>query len=121
MPRKQAKFVKPTNVSTWWLAPHCGPATLDHSEICGFCGETYLDCALANSKSIAENHEEICGGSGFWCAGCKRFWAQDACGESGWEMHQAADGARLTVQAGHAHCVCGRKLMPVLPEPTDHD
>jgi hypothetical protein len=115
-------FKPPTDVTTWWIAPHCGPGHTNRREICGFCGETCLDCALeatelVNGKHyqpgiVLEGHEDGCGGSGFWCRGCSRFWAQDACGESNGSEHRAADGATLTVgDDGYVYCCCGRKLM----------
>jgi len=101
---------KPKDNKTWWLASHCGPGTLDSNEICGFCGDTCLGCAARNTESISAVHEETCGGSGFWCKECGRFWAQDACGESNGEEHLSQDGAELSSKDGYVVCVCGNKL-----------
>lgn len=98
----------PRDVKQFWVAPHCGPGTLDGNDTCGFCGLPYLRCAERNSETIAEEHRQECGGAGFWCKSCGRFWAQDACGSSG--DPRAADGAELSVQDGYACCCCGNRL-----------
>lgn len=117
---------RPRDVKAWWKAAHCRPETADATEICGFCGANVLDCAAENSASINERgielggvNEDGCGGSGFWCRGCGRFWAQDSCGESSGAEHSAADGAKLKIgDDDFVHCVCGKRLMR-LPEGDD--
>lgn len=108
--KKEEWNPKPKDNKTWWLASHCGPGTLDSKEICGFCGETYIKCAKKNTESIADVHEETCGGAGFWCMECGRFWAQDACGESNEIEHRSVDGEVLLMKGGYVCCVCGNKL-----------
>ena len=128
------KYTPPKDINQWWCASHCGPATEDTSECCGFCGEPVLECAKSFSEKIEQhperNHDGIidgsphddpeddmaCGGCGFWCSGCGRFWAQDSCGESGSYEHHASDGAELARKDGKIYCVCGKWLMTERPE-----
>ena len=124
-------FKPPKDIKQWWCAPHCGPGTLDTSKECGFCGANVLDCAKQLSEAVKEHPEwnfdgivngnehddpdSICGGSGFWCSGCGRFWAQNSCGESGTFEHHAADGVELELRDGKIYCVCGKWLMTKRP------
>lgn len=105
------KFARPKDVKVFWEAPHCGPGTLDPKEVCGFCGSEKGVCARNTSDSIRhKDGEMVCGGSGYWCYGCGRFWANDSCGETfGTEM-KSADGARMTEKDGRVVCVCGTLL-----------
>ena len=132
MPKpKQVKFEPPKDVRVFWRASCCGPATKDADDTCGFCGEANRDCAQAFSESVRkhpdwvhdgnilgdgqddpEEHEDrACGGCGFWCSGCGRFWAQDSCGGSSGEEHRAADNREMVVKDGLIYCVCGKQLM----------
>ena len=123
------KFKPPKDIYQFWLAPHCGPGTLDKDEICGFCGETHEDCAGEFSDKIQDHPDWVhdgnllgdgqddpedkmaCGGSGFWCSGCGRFWAQDTCGNHTAQDHLASDEQELVLTDSSIHCVCGKKLM----------
>jgi hypothetical protein len=131
------EYTPPKDIKQWWCAAHCGPATEDTTECCGFCGRPVLECAKEFSKKIKQhpewNHdgsildakhddpeeEMACGGCGFWCHNCGRFWAQNSCGESGSNEHQAADGAELEVRDGRVYCVCGQWLMTMRPREDD--
>ena len=127
-PKRRKPFVPPKDVKAFWVAPHCGPGTLDPKDECGFCGRPGRECAAEASEAVAAHPDWLhdgcdmgnddddpddgraCGGCGFWCKGCGRFWAQDSCGERfPGEMH-AADGARQEVRDGKVYCVCGRQL-----------
>lgn len=119
------EFKPPTDVSQWWRAPCCSPGTADKTKTCGFCGENVIDCALEATPIVNEKHlqpgdgdvrSEGCGGSGFWCLGCKRFWAQDCCGNCDYEGHQCSDGSSLSVVEGFVTCPCGHKLMREQPD-----
>ena len=131
------KYTPPESITKWWRASHCGPATEDTGECCGFCGEPVLDCARELSEKIKlhpeRNHDGCigyehddpeddmaCGGCGFWCSQCGRFWAQDSCGDSSSYEHQASDGAKLIRKDGKIYCVCGKWLMTERPE-SDYD
>ena len=113
-------FSPPNDVKTYWLAPHCGPGNLDPEEICGFCGEPQGVCAQKNSVALemtkreqcGVEQPESCGGSGFWCADCGRFWANDSCGERFGADYAAADGAALEYRENEdmVYCVCGHQL-----------
>jgi hypothetical protein len=119
--KKRKEFTPPTDITKWWKAPHCGPGSVDDTDECGFCGEPVIDCALEASKIVNDEHRqpgdgdygEGCGGSGFWCYGCNRFWAQDSCGNNDYESHRASDGAELVLNddTGFVYCPCGRQLM----------
>jgi hypothetical protein len=127
------EYTPPEDIKQWWCASHCGPATEDTSECCGFCGAPVLECAKEMSDKMRDHpeynfdgsqlgisHDDpeglACGGSGFWCSGCGRFWAQDSCGESSTYEHQASDGAKLVRRDGKIYCVCGKWLMTERPE-----
>jgi hypothetical protein len=125
--KRPPAFVKPADPTVFWIAPHCGPGSTDPSDRCGFCGEKYIDCALACTAAAnaglvvtgngdVDERANVCGGSGFWCNGCKRFWAQDSCGESDGLEHRCADGSKLTAVNGRAACPCGRLLMKLVKE-----
>jgi hypothetical protein len=124
-----AKFVKPKDIKQWWIAPCCGPGSTDlKGHECGFCGKSGQECAENTSTIVAgvmqlvheqgggeksvDNPDgpESCGGCGFWCQGCGRFWAGDVCGNSDIPFMRAADGAEMVVKGEDVHCVCGRKL-----------
>ncbi len=129
-----AKSKKPTDVKAFWVAPHCGPGTTDQTKECGYCGRSYADCAKEFTEflekatqedledynlsmwgypdALEERDNHPCGGSGFWCYKCGRFWAQNICGENSGAEHEACDGARLTIDPqGNVYCVCGQHLM----------
>lgn len=108
-----SRFTKPANIKQFWLAPHCGPGTLDPNDLCGFCGKTRQECAQANSESVRLHHKQACGGSGLWCSYCGRFWAQDSCGESYNTDLQSVDGTALTEDKGYVKCYCGKRLFAV--------
>jgi hypothetical protein len=132
---KKKAFQPPTDVKQFWVAPHCGPGTLDINETCGFCGDSHQECAqkfsdflrnasevllLAYSKTMFGDHRDIekmgiecpCGGSGFWCSKCGHFWAQDSCGDSGGTSHQSCDGDSLDFDDNNnVLCVCGNRVM----------
>jgi len=120
----------PKDINQFWLAPHCGPGTLNTYETCGFCGRTHKECAMAFSDHInkhpdyshdgdslgdgQDDPEVACGGSGFWCSGCGRFWAQNSCGENQMEDHQSSDDAKPVLRILEdgrtaVHCVCGKQ------------
>jgi|ERR1700730_16661892 len=120
-------FKPPKDIKQFWLAPHCGPGTLDPQDMCGFCGETRQECAKEATEFANEKHQlgpskmglgdnPTCGGSGLWCSECGRFWAQDSCGECD-DLHLlASDGAEMKEKMGFAHCVCGKKLHKISEE-----
>ena len=136
MKRKKA-FHPPKDIQQFWMAPHCGPGTLDPEEMCGFCGRTMRACAEAMSEAVriypnwnhdgcilGDGHDDpeeliACGGSGFWCSGCGRFWAQNSCGESFPGEMQAADGAQQVIRDGKVYCVCGKPLATLRPQEQD--
>lgn len=120
------KFRPPTDVRTWWCAPHCGPGTLDSSGVCE-CGRTRFDCALAVTGAIkagplVEDPQGLvpteCFVSGFWCPGCGRFWANDSCMELFGAEYMASDGARLGYdgKTRGVSCVCGHHLFTTTPD-----
>lgn len=99
---------------TWWMASHCGPGSVDSSDICGFCGQSAETCAKQNTNSIKDNHFQFCGGSGFWCTACGLFWAQDACGELyNTELRNVNPDLHLYEADGIVHCSCGNALFSV--------
>ncbi len=108
-------FKEPTDIRQWWLAPHCGPGSLDINEICGFCGCSRKVCA---ESAISSSDYITCGGCGFWCSEsktCGRFWAQDACGERFEDDYLSCDGAKLTDSFDEQGrrwitCCCGTQL-----------
>ena len=100
---------KPKDNKTFWMASHCGPGTIDDSEICGFCGKTMGECARINTEAIKETGDQDCGGSGFWCSACGRFWAEDSCGESNDEPYSSIDEKCSRVD-NTLYCCCGGKL-----------
>lgn len=112
----KVEFKPPKDILRWWRAPHCGPGSLDTKDTCGFCGENVLKCARRWSRackkdpSARECGETCCGGSGLWCSGCGRFWAQDSCGECFFNELKAADGAELTLDGEQVICCCGKPL-----------
>lgn len=112
-------FRKPKDATKWWMAPHCGPGTTDANAICGFCGQTHQQCAVANTEEMRKHHRQACGGSGFWCLNpnCGRFWAQDSCGESGYGEERSADGVSLIMSDNgkKVFCVCDTFLFYVEP------
>lgn len=123
--KKCKPFKPPKDIYQFWVAPHCGPGTLDPDEECGFCGLPGKECAAYESEKVALHPDEYhdggggdksgdsCGGCGFWCKGCGRFWAQDSCGESmPGEMH-AADGADQQIIGNGVFCRCGKQLARV--------
>lgn len=117
------KLKPPKDIKAWWRAPHCGPGSTDTTDDCGFCGRNVIECAEEHSESVNERHHQLgddagCGGCGFWCKGCGRFWAQGSCGESNYQEHVAADGAELYTRSGYVYCVCGKKLMKEYEECT---
>ncbi len=129
---KRKRFNPPKDVKQWWLAPHCGEGSLDPQEDCGFCGESHLDCALSMTLNVkahpdwyhdlcepeqSPDDQQVCYGSGFWCGGCGRFWAQDSCGECyALPEYHAADGLEIEVRDGKAFCVCGKQLAVIRPD-----
>lgn len=125
--RRPKPFTPPKDIKQWWLAPHCGPGTLDAEEHCGFCGRLVLDCARDMSEAVRlhperdhYSHDETpCGGSGFWCSGCGRFWAQDSCGESYLGDMHSSDGAEQVVKDDKVYCVCGKHLATYQLEDND--
>lgn len=112
-------FTKPTDVRTWWCAPHCGPGTTDSAEECE-CGLSRFDCALGVTEKIkaggvvegsTDGTDTACFVSGFWCHSCGRFWANDSCMERYGPEYEAADGAELNLAlGGKVSCVCGQEL-----------
>jgi hypothetical protein len=130
---KTKAFRPPEDIRQWWCAPHCGPGTLDTNGECGFCGANVIVCALALTDAVKHHPEWVhdgsilgdghddpedqmaCGGCGFWCHKCGRFWAQDSCGNNSGADHASADGLKLVVKDGNVHCVCGQLLMRVRP------
>lgn len=133
----------PRSIKKFWLAPHCGPGSLDDREECGFCGAPHHECAERTSEIVREHPDWLhdgaimgdgqddpedemgCGGSGFWCSGCGRFWAQNSCGENFPGFMQSADGARQQIRCvvpneedgpKTVHCVCGKQLARVRTE-----
>ena len=131
MPKRKRRIRKPPkDIKQWWQSPCCGPLTIDDAELCGFCGDNVLECARKHSDYVREhpelNHDGMqngddqddpedtmtCGGSGFWCSGCGRFWAQDTCGNYNGTDHEASDKAKLRVDENRkVYCVCGKWLM----------
>ena len=128
---------KSTDIYTFWKASHCAPGTTDPTDLCGFCGETNAECYKKHTAHIAEHHKEAggdgeveaCGGSGFHCPKCNRFWAQDACGNSGGYEHQSADGKHLHIEDTYTldgirtgikvSCICGDWLFNEPAEPNN--
>jgi hypothetical protein len=114
-------------LDSWWKAPHCGSGSKDPHTICGFCGEESWKCARATSEFYAEATEEqlrqqslseageadslICGGGGFWCPKCSRFWAEDSCGNSIGVEHQSSTGEELRLEGEDVYCPCGFRVM----------
>ena len=111
---KWEQKMKPDDNKTFWLTSHCRPGTPDENEICGFCGETYGDCAGRCTESVKNGRSIECGGSGYWCPECGRFWAQDVCGESYNGDLQCQDGTEQIVKDSHVFCSCLNKLHMVL-------
>jgi hypothetical protein len=128
-------FIKPPkDIKQWWMTPCCGPGTLDSQELCVFCGETHQKCAELFSESVKLhpewNHDgsilgtpnddpedqTTCGGSGFWCSGCERFWAADTCGNLSPEDMRACDKAKQKVRGRKVFCICGKQLATMRPE-----
>lgn len=103
----------PKDVTRFWQAPHCGPGTLDGTEICGFCGRSLIECADVNTESVATTGAQDCGGAGLWCKQCGRFWAQDSCGECNPPYLRASDGAEMAVKGEWSYCVCGNRLAQI--------
>ena len=101
---------KPKDDKTWWLMSHCGPGTLNEKDLCPFCGRTYKKCAEICTKLIKENHEQICGGSGFWCPKCGLFYPQDSCGETYDSEYQTWSGKQIIVKDNKVFCHCGEYL-----------
>lgn len=124
------QFNPPTGIKQWWEAPHCGSGSTNTAGVCGFCGDPVLDCAKRFSAFLrnaspedledmnkhtwgghSKKHDYPCGGCGFWCSGCGRFWAEDSCGEASPDMYSAADGAELeTREDNFVYCVCGKMV-----------
>lgn len=127
---KSIKATKPTDPKQWWEASCCGPLTIDINEMCGFCGDNHKECANKfsaflktatdpqleglNKSSFGyppDDMEIPCGGSGFWCSGCGRFWAQDTCGNYNGSAFCSSDDQELKLNDDNVFCVCGKKLM----------
>ncbi len=125
---------RPKGVNVFWMAPHCGPGSLDPQEMCGFCGDTHEECAR-RMYEVVKAHPEwkhdgsiigdgqddsedqmVCGGSGFWCSGCGRFWAQNSCGEAFVGEMPSADGAKQEIRDEKVYCVCGKQLATLRKE-----
>jgi hypothetical protein len=104
-----------TTREEWFMNPHCGPAE-GPDEICGFCGRKNLACAEECTESIKEDNRLWCGGAGFWCHNCGKFYPNDSCGETYW----AVEGI-LEVKEGFAYCSCGQKLYLHTDESGDAD
>lgn len=99
----------------WYQNPHCAdPEGPD--DLCGFCGEKNLKCAETCTESIKSENQLACGGAGFWCHACGKFYANDTCGETYW----TAEGI-LEEKEGFAYCKCGQKLYDVRLESGDYD
>jgi hypothetical protein len=124
--------IKPRDIKAFWKAPHCGEGSLDLDEECGFCARSQRECAeqltdffrnaddcQRKNYAYSMNGEGdldgpggcLCGGSGFWCTGCGRFWAQDSCGNLNGSAHKAADGNKLQRIGEKVLCVCGKLIM----------
>ena len=123
----------PKDIKQWWLAPCCGPLSLDIDEECGFCGESHRKCAEEYSEFVKQQPtiyigdpdrntpRDCCGGSGFWCSACGRFWAQDTCGNYELGDNRSADGVRQTIREDvdspegcKVSCSCGHFLGTVI-------
>lgn len=119
-------FVKPGDIHTWFRLPHCGSGSTNTKDICGFCGETNEACAKELTEEVRKGrffytigvgNNLSCGGSGFWCPGCNRFYAQDSCGNYELDSMVSTDGANplsVEVPGEPSHrqvsCICGYKL-----------
>lgn len=104
---------EPERIDQWWIRSHCGPGTLNDQDLCGFCGEQYRDCAQNCTESIRDNGVMGCGGAGFWCHHCNRFYPQDVCGECHYASeYVSVDGKSLIEREGKIYCVCAGYLMP---------
>lgn len=124
-------FEKPKDITQWFSVPHCGPGTTDTTECCGFCGRNVLECAKLTTQSVKEHPEwkhdggiigdgeddpekqMTCGGCGFWCSACGRFWAQSSCGDNFPGDMASADDKKQVIKDGKVFCVCGQQLATV--------
>ncbi len=130
----EVKHIPPKDIKQWWQSDCCGPCTEDTSEHCGFCGKPVLECARKHSDYVRDNpglnHDGsilgdgyddpedtmTCGGSGFWCSGCGRFWAQDSCGNHCGSDHLSSNGAKLQTDKNRkVFCSCGKWLLTERP------
>lgn len=110
---KIADLPEPTDITQWWMRPHCGPGSLNPEAQCGFCGETHQQCATNCTQELKAGKplRDFCGGSGFWCTECNRFWPQNGCGECfDPSDFVACDDKELTTVDGYVTCTCGNKL-----------
>ena len=100
----------PKDDKTWWQRSHCGPGTIDGSEMCE-CGKTKYACAQYNTKHIHLFLEMDCGCAGFWCPKCKVFYAQDVCWETYDDEYETLSGKKVELHDdGYIYCGCGERL-----------
>ena len=106
---------KPKDDKTWWMKSHCGPGSLDGTELCECC-LSQEECARENTEWIKKHHEQQCGCSGFWCPACGVFYAQDACWETYGNEYETVNGVSLTEDAD-GMLLCGECGIMLFKEP----
>jgi hypothetical protein len=89
----------------WWIRSHCGPGSKDLNYFCE-CTKTGPDCAKANTEFIHKHQKQLCGGSGFWCWNCGKFYPNNVCMEVFDDEYQCIDGSILTKKQKYFYCGC---------------